>query len=220
MTSRAYTPTNHTLSGLYKGPAKPDRLAIFLHGYGANGADLMGIGEALAEHLPTTGFIAPDAPGELPGMASARQWFPLTNLSPAELDVGVQGVRPLVSDYISAALHDFDLGYDRLVLMGFSQGCMMALEVAPRLPEAVGHVVGFSGALAGPERLESEVVSRPPIFLGHGDADQVVPFAAMGLAASTLEGTGFTVETAAYRGLGHGIDQQGMRTLFEMLKGL
>ena len=218
---RAYTPINHDLEGLALSPAQPKALVLFLHGFGANGADLMGIGQALAPHLPEIGFVAPDAPGRLPFGPNSRFWFPLTpDLKPEDLDRGVQQARPLVADYIKAVLHDFDMPADKLLLVGFSQGCMIALETAPRLDTPVGQVMGLSGALAGEERLANEAISRPPIFLGHGTADPVVPFAAMDRAKNALESADFDVTSAAYEGVGHGIPNEAIQTLATFAQGL
>ena len=221
MTARPFTPSGSSLSGLYAGPSQPDTLVLFLHGYGANAADLMGIGRQLASHLPKTGFLAPDAPKTLPFGAQARAWFDLdARLDPADLDRGVQAARPLVLDYLSAALRSFDLRAQNLLVCGFSQGCMMALEACPRFAQPVGQVMGLSGALAGPDRLTQEVVSRSPIFLGHGTADPVVPFAAQALAQAALTKAGFGVEVAAYAGVGHGIPPEAIRTLYDKVLSL
>lgn len=218
---RAYTPANHDLEGLVLSPASPKALVMFLHGFGANGADLMGIGQAIAPHLPEVGFVAPDAPGRLPFGANSRFWFPLDpDLKAEDLDRGVQQARPLVADYINAVLHDFDLPAEKLLLVGFSQGCMMALEVAPRLQTPIGQVMGLSGALAGANRLAAEVISRPPVFLGHGTADPVVPFGAMERAQTALESADFAVTTAAYEGVAHGIPHEAIQSLFAFAQGL
>lgn len=221
MQPRAYTPTHDSLSGLVLSPTRPEALVLFLHGYGANGADLMGIGQALAPHLPSVGFIAPDAPGQLPFGYNARAWFDLdADLRAEDLDKGAQGVRPLVARYISAVLHDFDLPTSKLMLVGFSQGGMMALEVAPRLEHDLGHVISLSGRLVGADRLANELTARPPIFLGHGTADQVVPFSSLEFSSQALRGAGLSVETAAYDGIGHGIPPQAIETIRDLALAL
>ena len=181
----------------------------------------MGLGQVLAPQLPEVGFVSPDAPGRLAFGNNSRFWFPLTpDLKPEELDQGVQKARPLVADYVKAVLDDFNLPPEQLLLLGFSQGCMVALEVAPRLAAPVGQVMGLSGGLAGADRLADEVVSRPPIFLGHGTADPVVPFAALGQAERTLRKADFAVTSEAYQGLGHSIGNEAIERLASFAQAL
>lgn len=221
MPARAYRPPKTDLNGLYLGPDAPRALTLFLHGYGANGADLLGLGQMLAPQLTSMGFVAPDAPQRLPFGPNAFSWFDLDpELRMEQLDQGVQQVRSLVMGYIESLLQDFDVPAQRLLLCGFSQGCMVALEVAPRLAEPLGHVVGLSGALVGVPRLQREVLSRPPIFLGHGRADPVVPFASLDRSALALREAGFTVETAGYEGIGHGISPEAIATLTQLARAL
>jgi phospholipase/carboxylesterase len=105
----------------------------------------------------------------------------------------------------------YDLPNSKVALVGFSQGTMMALHVGPRRSEALAGIVGYSGMLADPEALQTEVKTRPPLLLVHGDADQMVPFAAMGQAEVECKRLGFEVDTYVAPGLGHSIDEAGLR---------
>lgn len=210
-----FTPHGSSLSGLVLSPTNPKSLVLFLHGYGANGADLLGIGQQLSPHMPSVGFVAPDAPQKLAFGHNSRAWFELgASLAPEDIDYGVQEARPVLVEYVNALLHTFDLPAKKLLICGFSQGCMLALEVAPRLPEPVGQVIGLSGALAGADRLAGEIVSCPPIFLGHGMEDNVVPFAAQEAAVTALKAHNFLVESKSYEGVGHGIPSAALQTLY------
>ena len=93
---------------------------------------------------------------------------------------------------------------------GFSQGAMTALHVAPRRRRALAGVLGFSGALLGGERLAAEAQSRPPVYLVHGDADEVVPVAATYAAVAGLQAAGIPVQWSIRRGLPHGIDPESV----------
>lgn len=221
MKSRPYSPRNHSLEGLALTPSCPEALVLLLHGYGANGADLMTLGEVVNARLPSVGFIAPDGPGRLPFGANSRYWFELdARLQMADLDRGVQGARPLLIDYIDALLNDFKLPAEKMLLLGFSQGGMMALEIAPRLERPLGHVMSLSSLLVGAERLPGELKSRPPIFLGHGTTDPVVPFSALSQGERVLKAHGFTVAAQAYQGVGHGIPSQAIETLANLAQTL
>ena len=202
-----------TLSGPSLAPhagADADSLVIFLHGYGADGNDLIDIGKAWAPHLPATAFISPHAPSPC-GMAPfGREWFPLPRLSPDEYSKGVYMAADPLSQFITdqAALHQLPM--QRIALVGFSQGTMMALHVGLRMPDALAGILGYSGALAAPEKLAGELKSRPPVSLIHGDADDVVPVQACHHASDALEKAGINVTSSIRPGLGHGIDQQGL----------
>ena len=189
---------------------KPANLVVFLHGYGADGNDLIGLAPHFAQVLPEAAFISPNAPQPCDINPSGRQWFPISTITPRELNEGVITARPELDRFLDAALKHFGLSDKDLLLVGFSQGTMMSLETALRRDAVIAGVVGFSGALAGEDRLEEEIRSKPPVLLVHGTHDPVVPFDAMARAEAGLTTHAVTVQTLARPGLQHGIDQEGL----------
>ena len=196
-------------------------LVILLHGYGADGADLLGLADLLAPHLPDTAFIAPDAAEPCRNNPFGRQWFPvpwLDGASQAEADAGMEQSVKDINAFIDAHLAEEGLTPDRLVLLGFSQGTMMALHIAPRRGMAIAGVIGFSGRLLRPERLETEARVKPPVLLIHGDADPMVPFEDMGKAGDALVKAGFDVYGHVMKGTGHGIAPDGLSVALAFLR--
>lgn len=186
----------------------PTSLVVLLHGYGANGDDLIALGEGWRRWLPETVFVAPNAPEAIPGMYGGLQWFALTMRDPSEYWRGVVSAGPAVDRFIDDELARYRLSADRLVLVGFSQGTMMALHVGLRRAAAPAGIVGYSGLLAGPEHL-AEITARPPILLIHGEADDLIPVAALHIAREQLAGNDVLVEWHVRPGVGHGIDPEG-----------
>lgn len=195
----------------------PQSMVILLHGYGSNGDDLMGLVPYWRASLPDTVFMSPNAPQPCPGAPGGYQWWALTDLKRESRAAGVRQAAPLVNAFIDMHRAAYDLPNRKVALVGFSQGTMMALHVAPRRPEAMAGVVGYSGMLADAEALETEVTTRPPILLAHGDADPVVPFAALAQAQADFTRLNFPVTTHTSRGLGHSIDEAGLRLGGEFL---
>jgi phospholipase/carboxylesterase len=194
-------------------------LLVLLHGYGADADDLFPLAMQLAPALPRTAIVSLEAPEEIPGgMFGGRQWFPISRIDNSELDHGAQMARGYVTTALTALKERFDLGWSDIALFGFSQGCMMALEVSLRLPEPIAYVLGYSGALPAPERAVGEATSKPPFLLVHGEEDQVVPFTSMEAAAQVLAGLGAKVETFPRPGLGHGIDGEGLQAALLKLR--
>ena len=195
-----------------RGPEKPGSVIVFLHGYGADGADLLGLAEPLGRHLPDTAFYAPNAPEPCRNNPLGFQWFPIPWLDGSTETQARASMEKSVEDvnaFLDGVLAREGLGAERMVVVGFSQGTMMALHILPRRDQAVAGIVGFSGRLLAPELL-GEVRVRPPVLLVHGDQDQMVPYADMGLAQRALSGAGFTVTTHTMRGTGHGISPDGL----------
>ena len=203
-----------------RGPEKASSVVVFLHGYGADGADLLGLAEPLAPHLPGTAFYAPDAPEPCRNNPFGRQWFPIPWLDGSTEDEAISAMAESVADlnaFLDGLLAREGLAADRMAVVGFSQGTMMALHVLPRRAEAVAGIVGISGRLLAPERL-AEVRVRPPVLLVHGDQDPMVPYADMGLAETALKADGFSVATHTMRGTGHGISPDGLGATLGFLK--
>ncbi len=198
-----------------------DSLVIFLHGYGADGEDLLGLADPLAAHLPGTVFLAPNAPERCSGNPFGFQWFPIPWLdgsSEAEAAAGLQAASEDLNRFLDARLAEEGLTPDRMALVGFSQGTMMSLHVALRRPEPIAGIVAFSGRLLAPERLEAEIASRPPVLLIHGDADPVVPFDDMAKAGNALVAAGVGTYGHVMRGTGHGIAPDGLSVALSFLK--
>ena len=207
-----------------KGPQSGEARSavVFLHGYGANGADLLGLAGPLAEHLPDTLFVAPDAPESLPGMPSGLQWFPIPWIDGSSEEEAERGLMAAAADldaFLDALMVDEDLLPEQVVLFGFSQGSMMALHVAPRREDEVAGIVAFSGRLLRPESLADETLSRPPVLLVHGDADDVVPVQSMPQAAEALQQAGWKdVYAHVMEGTGHGIAPDGLSVALAFMR--
>jgi phospholipase/carboxylesterase len=202
-------------------PGKARSLVVFLHGYGADGADLLGLADPLAPHLAHTAFAAPDAPEPCSGNPFGRQWFPIPWLDGSSEEAAAEGLALASADlngFLDGLLADYGLGPEALVLIGFSQGAMMALHVAPRRAQAVAGVVAISGRLLTPEVLATEAAVKPPILLMHGDQDAVVPFGDMALAGDALVAAGFETFGHVMQGAGHGIAPDGLSVALQFLK--
>ncbi|MBO6868333.1 MAG: alpha/beta fold hydrolase [Pseudomonadota bacterium] len=195
---------------------------IFLHGYGANGADLLGLADPLAEHLPDTLFIAPDAPEACAGSPMGFQWFPIPWIdgsSEEEAEAGLRAAAEDLNAFLDAVMVDEDLLPEQVVLVGFSQGTMMSLHVAPRREDPVAGIVAFSGRLLQPELLEDEVISRPPVILIHGDMDDVVPPQSLPDAADALQKAGWKeVYAHVMKGTAHGIAPDGLSVALAFMR--
>ncbi|MHA1554449.1 MAG: alpha/beta hydrolase [Alphaproteobacteria bacterium] len=190
------------------GPARS--VVVFLHGFGADGHDLIDIGRRWASVLPATAFVSPHAPEPFTEAPSGRQWFPLATVDPHALRQGVLSAAPALNGFLDSELERHGLDERSLVLAGFSQGTMMALQVGLRRATAPAGIIGYSGLLPDPEHV-GEAVGKPPVLLVHGDNDPLIPAIAMHAAVEVLEGAGFAVEAHTRRGLEHGIDEEGVR---------
>ncbi len=158
--------------------AKPERLVIFLHGYGSNGADLIGLAPYFAQIDPAADFLSPDAPQKSPFNPGGFQWFPIPFIDGSSQDEMAREyvrARALLNQFIDQELALRGLDETALVLIGFSQGTMMSLETGLRRSPALKGIIGFSGRILFPDALKDEMKSRPPVLLVHGELDEVVP---------------------------------------------
>lgn len=189
---------------------KPTSMVILLHGYGANGQDLLGLGEEWAAKHPNTIFISPDAPERCEMSPFGYQWFSLGDWSPVSLATGARSIAPWLDKFIDDQLREYNVPASRLVLAGFSQGTMMALYLAVRRREKIAGVLGYSGALLCAEEWGKIELQKPEICMVHGIADTVVSVAAYYHASQVLQQYELPFEGHVLPGLMHGINDYGI----------
>ena len=192
------------------------RLVVFLHGYGADGNDLIEIGRAWEPLLPDTAFVSPHAPEPCGQAPVGRQWFPLTFRLQNERWTGCNKAAPALDQFLDAELARRKLPPSALALVGFSQGTMMALHTGLRRTVAPAAIVGYSGIFVLPDNAKAEAVageikSKPPVLLIHGDQDDLIPAPALFMGAQDLAALEVPVQWHLSKGVGHGIDQEGLR---------
>jgi phospholipase/carboxylesterase len=185
-------------------------LVIFLHGYGADGNDLIGLGREWASALPDTEFLSPHAPEPCVQNPAGRQWWDLQVRSDSERWAGLNRSGPLLDAFITAEIERLKLAPAKTALVGFSQGTMMALHVGLRRSEALAGIIGYSGILAGTEHLKGEIKTRPPVFLAHGTMDQVIPVDALVSSVEALAENKVPRTWHVAHGMAHGIDRTGL----------
>ena len=197
-----------------------DALVILLHGYGADGNDLIGLAPPLSQVLPKAEFVSPNGPEPCRASPMGRQWFPISYLdgsSEKEMNDGFVRASETLHAFVDAEIARSGLASDRVALLGFSQGTMMSLEVGLRRSERLAGIVGFSGRLLRAETLTGEIASRPPVLLVHGADDPMVPPASLEDAEKALSAAGVEVGAHMRPGLGHGIDPGGLQLAAEFL---
>jgi phospholipase/carboxylesterase len=197
---------------------KPEYIVLFLHGVGADGNDLIGLADEFSDILPNAQFVSPHAPFHCDMAPMGRQWFSLQSREVAHMLTGIGASAPLLNQFIDATLATYGLGVEKLIVIGFSQGTMMALHTLLRRPVACAAIIGYSGAMIASKQLVQDITCKPPVCLVHGEEDMVVPFAALPDAEAALHKAGVTVEAYAVEGLGHTISGEGIITAREFLK--
>jgi len=208
------------LDGPRQGPASgtAKQLVVLLHGWGANGDDLIGLAPYLARGLPDAAFAAPNAPYPCEANPMGLQWFSLTGRSEPRMLTGLKQAAALVDAFLDRELERQGLGPDRLALIGFSQGTMLSLHLGLRRKARLAQIVGFSGALLGAETLGGELETRPPVLLVHGTGDPVVPAQASQAAAEALKAQGVPVQLLLRPELPHSIDNRGIAAALAALR--
>ncbi|MBT2132563.1 alpha/beta hydrolase [Aliiroseovarius lamellibrachiae] len=195
-------------------------VVVFLHGYGADGADLLGLSDPLVEHMPDTVFIAPDAPEKCVNNPMGYQWFPIPWLDGSSEEDSLRGIEMAdtdINNFLDNVLKEEGITPSQLIVFGFSQGTMLSLRVLPRRAEPVAGLVAFSGRMLEPDDFADHVVSKPPVLLVHGDQDDMVPPAHFTESGQILEANGFETYGYIMKGTGHGIDMEGLSVALQFM---
>jgi phospholipase/carboxylesterase len=220
---RTKAPMTFELEGPSRPPAaggKPKRLVVLLHGLGADGNDLIGLAPHWAPLVPEAEFVSPNAPFPCDAAPYGYQWFSAQDRSPEAVLAGVRAAAPLLDAFLDEALAGRGLGDGDMALVGFSQGTMMALFVGLRRAPAAAGILGYSGRLLAPDLLAQELRSRPPVLLVHGTEDPLVPYQSLAAAKASLDALRVPTETLTCPGIGHSIDEAGLRRGGQFLQRL
>lgn len=194
-----------------------EQLVVLLHGIGADGNDLIGLAPYYQTVLPHAHVVAPNAPFPFDMAPFGYMWFSIGDLSLQSRLDGVRTAAPMLRTFLDAELARHGLAEPNLVLVGFSQGAMMALHVGLRMTRAPAAIIAHSGMLVADQRFAEEVNVRPPVLLTHGAADEVLPSVCLPAAEQGLRQAGVPVESHLVPGLGHGIDDPTLRHALRFL---
>ena len=215
-----------TLSGPVRGSSSDqiNELVIFFHGYGADGNDLISLADHFAAVLPNAEFFAPNAPDYCEMGGVGYQWFPISQNRNGTLDLDARdeilSSVNIIDDWIKDLISKKNVQTSKILLIGFSQGTMIALETLLSKNQRFLGLIGFSGGFLG---VKSDVINKAvktPILLIHGDSDPVVPYEMTESSLRTLSQKGFKVEKHICKGLGHGISVDGLSRASEFIKNL
>ena len=198
------------------------KIVIFLHGYGADGADLISLSDPLSGQIPNCFFSAPNAPRKCGASPFGFEWFPIPEVDGSSVPVMMKALaesEKLVNSLIEDYLQKFSLSFEDVVLVGFSQGTMISLNIGLRHSNILAGIVGFSGRVLMPDVLKSEKKAEyPPVLLVHGDADEVVPISFLHEADNILKDLEVNFSTHVSQNVGHGIAPDGLEKAVIFMK--
>jgi len=202
------------LSGPYQAPAygeAPQQMVIFLHGWGADGADLIDLAHPLSLRLPMAGIYAPNAPHPCGAGTSGYEWFDLMDRQAMQTQAAA--ATPVIHKLLDGIAAEFSLSPDRILLAGFSQGGMMTILGGLTYSRPLAGLVSIAGAVLAPDEIAEAPDAASDIFMIHGDADPVVPFQALDIGLQLLQDKGYRTERLACAGVGHGISPDALTAL-------
>ncbi|MET3928033.1 dienelactone hydrolase family protein [Devosia sp. 2618] len=197
----------------------PKQAVVLLHGYGSDGNDLIGLAPHWQGLLPDAVFISPNAPEQCRQMASGYQWFDIAFEGDrlASRQIGVVNARPVLVEFLNDLWSQSGITPDNTILVGFSQGAMMALHVGLSLETPLMGIIAFSGAFVPPEGFGETLMAKSPVCLVHGDMDGVVDPELSADADVALRLAGYDVSYHVSPGVGHGIAPDGLAFASEFI---
>ena len=185
---------------------------ILLHGYGGDGKDISMLSLNWKRHMPNTVFICPNGHEVCLINPSGFQWFDLTKDDPDYILEQSIKAENKIQKFINEIKQEFNLTNDKICLAGFSQGCMLSLNVGLISEEKFSCIVGFSGKIIDQNNLKGRIKNFSDVLLIHGDADQVVPSTYLLQAKDFLIRNGINVQTLLIKNCDHHIPMEASST--------
>ena len=178
---------------------------ILLHGYGGDGNDIAPVTINWKRFLPNTIFICPDGPETCSINPTGYQWFDLNSEDEEYITKKASEAEKILKEFIVEIKNEFNLLNSNICLSGFSQGCMMSINVGLSNKEKFGGIIGFSGKIINRNELGNRILSRPSTLLIHGDQDEIVPPVNLLEAKDFFERNKIDITTKMLKRCGHNI---------------
>ena len=191
---------------------------ILLHGYGGDGKDISMLTLNWQRFLPNTVFLCPNAEEMCPINPSGFQWFDLTKEDPQYILEQSIKAEKKIHQFISEVKKEFKLENSHICLCGFSQGCMMSINLGLTSNQNFNCIVGFSGKIIDKDNLSKRKISNTKMLLLHGDLDEVVPAVNLLEAKDFLIRNNIEVETNIIKNCGHHIPVEASSLALEYIK--
>ena len=197
---------------------KPKNAVILCHGYGGDGKDISILAGYWRTYLPDTIFICPDAPEKCEASPSGFQWFDLTDQDPEQILSKSLVAENKLNKLIDEVKEGYNLLANQIIIGGFSQGSMISLQTGIKRKDKINSILGYSGKIIDLEHLSKNIVSRPNIFLMHGDIDQVVPVDGLLEAKNFFNKNNYEIETKIFKDCEHRIPMEGSSLGLQFIK--
>jgi len=198
--------------------SEPKQIIILCHGYGGDGQDISTLAINWRRFLPDAVFLCPNAPEVCTMNPLGYQWFDMTIENDEMILERSLVAEKKLSTFLDQALDNFQLDTKNLALVGFSQGTMMIIQTALKKKERINCIVGYSGKIINKQHLSNNIVSRPKIFLMHGDKDTIVPPGHLLESKEFLAQQGFKIRTKLFKNCEHKISVEASSLGLEFLR--
>ena len=212
----SYSLNTIILEPLSKG--NPKNAVILCHGYGGDGKDISILASYWKNHLPDTIFICPDAPEKCAASPSGFQWFDLMDQTAEQILSKSLVAENKLNKLIDEVKEQNNLSADKIVISGFSQGCMISLQTGVKRKDKINSIIGYSGKILDTEHLSKNINSRPKITLMHGEKDQVVTIEAFLEAKDFFRKNDYTIESQIFKNCEHRIPTEGSSLGLQFIK--
>ena len=188
---------------------KPRQGVILCHGYGGDGKDISSLAISWQRFLPDAIFLCPNAPEVCTVNPQGYQWFDLTSEKEEVILEKSLMAEEKLNTFLDQVFDNFQLEPTNLSLVGFSQGCMMSIQVGLKKKEQINCVIGYSGKVINQKHLSNNINSKPKIFLMHGANDTIVPPTHLLEAKEYLNKCGLKIKTKLFKNCDHRIPVEG-----------
>ena len=197
---------------------KPKNAVILCHGYGGDGNDISILANYWRAHLPETIFICPDAPEKCAASPTGFQWFDLMDQTPEQVLAKSLVAENKLNKLIDEVKRKNYLDAKQIIIGGFSQGCMIALQTGIKRKDKINSIIGYSGRIIDTDHLSKNINSRPNIILMHGDIDQVVTINSLLEAKDFFRKNNYEIETQIFKNCEHRIPTAGSSLGLQFIK--